>query len=611
MPRHRAPQGALGRRLTSRSISRAAVRFGQPAVHALHRDWPLVTFLTAASASALAAAIATRAILAGASGRSPLSLAPVPDTDIGIAWSDLARGVATSRQQSLVAMLDSIALIGIGAVVVGLISVVALSWARASRRREEIAIRRSVGASRRAVASSALLEGVAMLVPALVGGLTAGWLAARALLKAWPDALLAWRVETWLAALGSLLLMGGGSLFVFRFARGRRIEGLPSGALGLIPQVLQMAGTLAVLGAATSLSNQAMRLLETSHARADATRYRLDASMLAPEARAARYATLLAGLAANPAVEAASINTPGLATGLGQADWIETECGQCRSAGIVLQWHSVEAAHHVISPDTFTVLGLPLIEGRTFTNDDGWDAPRVVVVNRNLALRHFQDGQPIGRKLYIGSWSNRVAYTVVGVVDDRQAPVLGSGAQPRDAVYLSVFQHPPTTGELLVRGGVIAPARLASTDLTFVAEPSLGAVRRHESALLAWFAMILRLEGLLALVSAFVGAAVAMRLWSHAMQGELALRRAVGAPRWRLLLRVIATVIAVVAIAALSARLFVTPSLAWLVAALLRDAAPQVMVAWMPVALLTVAALAGALPPLVEVLRRPPARWLS
>ncbi len=587
------------------------MRFGRPAVQALQRDWSLVTFLAAACASALAAALATGVALTGAAGRTPLSLSSVPDAGIGIAWSDLLRGVDASRQQSLTAMLDIIAVVGGGAVLVGLISLVALSWARASRRSEEIAVRRSVGASRRMLAGAALLEAVAMFLPALGGGLAAGWLVTRLLLAAWPGAIAAWRLEPLLPALASLLVLLGGALLVLRFSRGRRITGAPAGALGLMPQVLQMAGTLAVLGAATSLSNQAMRLLDASHGGTDAARYRLDVAVPDAESRAARYATLLAGLAADPAVEAASIGTPGLATGLGLTDWIETECGQCRSAGIVLQWHSVEAAHHVISPDTFKVLGLPLLEGRTMTTADAWDAPRVVVVNRNLALRHFQDGKPIGRKLYIGSWSNRVAYTVVGVVDDRQAPVLGTGAQPRDAIYLSVFQHPPTTGELLVQGGPIALARLAAADLTFVAAGSLGDLRRDESSILAWFAMVLRLEGLLALVSAFIGAVIAMRLWSQGRQAELALRRAVGAPRWRLFLSTIAMVLVVVAIAAVSARLFVTPSLAWLVAALLRDAAPQVTVAWMPVVLLTAGALAGALPPLIDALRSPPARGLN
>ena len=162
-----------------------------------------------------------------------------------------------------------------------------------------------------------------------------------------------------------------------------------------------------------------------------------------------------------------------------------------------------------------------------------------------------------------------------------------------------------------VAGGPIALARLAAADLTFVAAGSLGDLRRHESSILAWFAMVLRLEGLLALVSAFVGAVIAMRLWSQGRQAELALRRAVGAPRWRLFLSTIAMVLVVVAIAAISARLFVTPSLAWLVAALLRDAAPQVTVAWMPVVLLTAGALAGALPPLIDALRSPPARGLN
>lgn len=550
-------------------------------------------------------------MLGGASGRSPLALVPVPDTDIGIAWSDLLRGVTASRMQSLAGMLDIIAIVGTGAVLVGVISLLTLSWARSSRRREEVAIRRSVGASRRMLAAAALLEGAAMLAPALAGGLAAGWLATRIALQAWPDLLMGWQLDLLLPTVSSLLVLVGGSLLVLRFARGQRIAGTPAGTLGLVPQVLQMAGTIAVLGAATSLSRQAMHLLESSHTGVDATRYRLEAATLVPEARAARYAALLAGLAGDPAVEAASITSPGAVTGLGQVDWIETECGQCRSATIILQWHSVEAAHHVISPDTFTVLGLPLLEGRTFSATDAWDAPRVVVVNRNLALRHFEDGKPLGRKLYLGSWSHRVAYTVIGVVDDRQAPVLGTGTQPRDAVYLSVFQHPPATGELLLQGGPVPPARLAATDLTLVAEPSLGELHQHESAILSWFAMILRLEGWLALVSAIAGAIVAMRLWSQARQGELALRRALGAPRWRLVLTTLATVLAVVAVAAISARLFVTPSLTWLVATLLRDAAPQVMVAWMPVLLLTVGALAGALPPLLDMLRKPPARTLN
>ena len=127
------------------------------------------------------------------------------------------------------------------------------------------------------------------------------------LLAAWPGAIAAWRLEPLLPALASLLVLLGGALLVLRFSRGRRITGAPAGALGLMPQVLQMAGTLAVLGAATSLSNQAMRLLDASHGGTDAALYRLDVAVPDAESRAARYATLLAGLAADPAVEAASI----------------------------------------------------------------------------------------------------------------------------------------------------------------------------------------------------------------------------------------------------------------------------------------------------------------
>ena len=82
---------------------------------------------------------------------------------------------------------------------------------------------------------------------------------------------------------------------------------------------------------------------------------------------------------------------------------METDCGQCFVGGIFLQWHNERAIHSVVSPDSFKVMGIPLVAGRTFTLDDGWKAPRVAIVNRQMAALHFEHGNPLGRTIFMGT----------------------------------------------------------------------------------------------------------------------------------------------------------------------------------------------------------------
>lgn len=586
------------------------MRLGQPARSALRQDPLLVFSLAAAGACALAACLSGRTLLAGSAGRTPLGLDPVGRLDIGVAWSDLVQGAATTRAQALQGLLDITAVVTVGAVLVGLLTLAVLSWTRAAHRRDEVAVRRAVGAARQHLVGSALLEGTAIGLPSLGWGLAAGWLLARWLLHAWPGPSAPGDVDPLLPAAALLLTLCGGSLLVLRHAGGRRRNARAARGIGLVPQVAQMACTLAVLGAAVSLSRQAAQLLHVEPSHVDAARYQVDATALHPADRAHRFATALERLGEDPTVEAASVTSPGIGLGLGQVDWIQTDCGQCRSAGIILQWHNLPATHHVASPDTFLVLGLPLIAGRTFRHTDTWGAPRVAVVNRHLALRHFQDGKAVGRTLTLGGWRDRVSYTVIGVVDDGQPPSLGSGRQPREALYLSALQHPPSTAELLVRRAPGATAPLAVSGLALSPAPGIAALRQREASLLSWFAGTLHLQGLLALVAAMAGVFVGMRTWSESVQGELAVRRAVGAPRWRALAHVGGVVIATVAVGALAAWAFVAPLLGGIIRTVLRDAASPPGVTWAPVLLLLATALAGALPPAVAAARHPPARTL-
>jgi putative ABC transport system permease protein len=80
------------------------------------------------------------------------------------------------------------------------------------------------------------------------------------------------------------------------------------------------------------------------------------------------------------------------------------------------------AAMRIVGPRFFAVLGVPLLQGRDFTDDDGV-GEAVVIVNQSFAQRVFPNGDAINRKLW---WTGSLAklfgldkpHRIVGVVAD-------------------------------------------------------------------------------------------------------------------------------------------------------------------------------------------------
>ena len=68
-----------------------------------------------------------------------------------------------------------------------------------------------------------------------------------------------------------------------------------------------------------------------------------------------------------------------------------------------------------ISPQYFAAMGIPLLEGRVFTEADQADAPHVAIINEFLARQVFPDRDPLGQTLPEPD-SNSQGSTVVGVV---------------------------------------------------------------------------------------------------------------------------------------------------------------------------------------------------
>jgi putative ABC transport system permease protein len=86
-----------------------------------------------------------------------------------------------------------------------------------------------------------------------------------------------------------------------------------------------------------------------------------------------------------------------------------------------------------VGPRYFETLGLPMVRGREFTEDDGPDAAAVAIVNESLAGRAWPDGNALGRVIRLPELER--SFEVVGVVSDVQ-PIV-PGVAPYPEVYWS------------------------------------------------------------------------------------------------------------------------------------------------------------------------------
>jgi putative ABC transport system permease protein len=92
---------------------------------------------------------------------------------------------------------------------------------------------------------------------------------------------------------------------------------------------------------------------------------------------------------------------------------------------------AMDSSWSTITPTYFEALQVPLLAGRNFTERDNDSAPKVVIVNRKVAIRHFgSETAAIGKRLTI--WRDeKFPREIVGVVGETRPGALEeeSGAQ--------------------------------------------------------------------------------------------------------------------------------------------------------------------------------------
>jgi putative ABC transport system permease protein len=114
-----------------------------------------------------------------------------------------------------------------------------------------------------------------------------------------------------------------------------------------------------------------------------------------------------------------------------------------------------------VSPGHFRAMGIPMLRGRDFTENDELLVPRVAVLPESLARRCFPNENPLGKRIYLGRldpgqkgeidhWTNQSIWTeVVGVVADVKS--MNLDPQVESNAYISYWQWPMQQPTLFVR----------------------------------------------------------------------------------------------------------------------------------------------------------------
>jgi predicted permease len=121
-----------------------------------------------------------------------------------------------------------------------------------------------------------------------------------------------------------------------------------------------------------------------------------------------------------------------------------------------------DVVYRVVGPEYFATMGIPMISGRDFTDQDKGDSKDVVVISEKTA-QHFWPGQdPIGKRLKPGSSTSKAPWReVIGIVKDvRQNDLI---APPKMQMYLNYRQLKNIPANALVVRTSIEPMSLAGS----------------------------------------------------------------------------------------------------------------------------------------------------
>ena len=483
----------------------------------------------------------------------------------------LSESVVGNVRQSLILLFGAVGLV----LLISCVNVANLLLARASTRGREIAVRQALGAQRTRLIRQFLAESVLLFLLGGIAGFAILFFTRKFLLQLVPESLphlneisIHWGVlvfalaislvagvvfglaPAWLMSrfdlIGTIRQDGRGSSGSRERSRARQV--LVIGELALSLVLMVAAGLLLrsfwdLFTVQPGFNPDRVMAIQTwlpgpNDPSADVYRSATQESILLRE--------ILRRSRNLPGVENAAVG-----------DVAALPLGHSRPGGLPLVREGIEMTDNeapvidspIVSPEYFQLLGMPLLRGRVFSDQDLESTPRVAVINQTAARTYWPNQDPLskrvrlrldGREVLTGAeppWT-----TIVGVIADARTESLADASIPQ--IYRSVYQHPAKDLAIILRGQLDPSAisaqmraQIQSIDpelpvfhaetLDDVLASSLS-VRRFSMEMVAFFAVT-------ALLLAGLGIYGTSYYLVNEQRREIAIRLALGAQRGNIL----------------------------------------------------------------------------
>lgn len=330
-------------------------------------------------------------------------------------------------------------------------NVATLFLLRAERLRGEVAVSRALGASHGALTQRFVVEG---LVVATLGALLAIPIVAVALSTKFGFSadriprLHEIQMTPWVVtavfliatAVGALLGLasaaraGDGTLDMIR-DNGRSTGGRTWRRAQQMLVATQIALALALLLSATLMTQSLVRL-----GRVDIGMNTRDAATFETALPFRAYPRYQLTADFHYSVLSALTGLPGITAAAASMNLPLTHAGVVEQRLVTRDGREATASPNVVTPNFFSVMGIPMRGGRTFETGDVANPTPSVIVSASLARDLFGTSDPIGRDFKLVGSPSYPAYRVVGIVGDVYGPNIPDG--PRRTLYFPLIREP-------------------------------------------------------------------------------------------------------------------------------------------------------------------------